>query len=206
MRRHHTIVIAAIAVLVLAGLAGLAIARPGADGQAAAEDAPSPPDFRLDPGLSRAVAERVREQAIAAQQLQDYVEAVEAQQIADFVAAVEAQQAAEYLTALETKAREEAAAQAAERRAQAAPAVSDGSVWDRLARCESGGNWAMNSGNGFYGGIQFMRSTWLAMGGGQYADYPHLASREQQIAVAERLLAQSGWGQWPACSARLGLR
>lgn len=87
-----------------------------------------------------------------------------------------------------------------------APSTGGGGVWDRLAQCESGGNWSMNSGNGFYGGLQFMHSTWVFMGGRQYAEYPHQASRGGQIAVAEKLLAASGWGQWPACSSKLGLR
>jgi hypothetical protein len=84
-----------------------------------------------------------------------------------------------------------------------APAVADGSVWDRLAQCESSGNWSMNSGNGFYGGLQFMASTWRSVGG---TGLPHEHSREEQIYRAEILLARSGWGQWPACSAKLGLR
>lgn len=87
-----------------------------------------------------------------------------------------------------------------------APAVSGDSVWDALAQCESGGNWSINTGNGFYGGIQFMHQTWVNMGGRQYAEYPHQASREQQIEVATRLQAQYGWGQWPACTSKLGLR
>lgn len=77
------------------------------------------------------------------------------------------------------------------------------SVWDRLAECESGGNWGISTGNGFYGGLQFDAGTWTAYGGSGYA---HQASREQQIAVAERVLAAQGWSAWPACSARLGLR
>lgn len=79
------------------------------------------------------------------------------------------------------------------------------SDWDRLAQCESGGNWAINTGNGYHGGLQFSASTWQAFGGGQFAPTANLASREQQIIVAERTLAQQGWGAWPACSARLGL-
>ncbi|QPK79753.1 DUF3235 domain-containing protein [Corynebacterium lizhenjunii] len=79
------------------------------------------------------------------------------------------------------------------------------SDWDRLAQCESGGNWAINTGNGYHGGLQFSASTWRAYGGGQYAPTANLATREQQIAVAERTLAAQGWGAWPACSARLGL-
>ena len=78
-------------------------------------------------------------------------------------------------------------------------------VWDRLAVCESSGNWASSVGS-YEGGLQFHPSTWLAMGGGQYARHAYQATRTQQIAVAERLLARAGWGQWPACSRKLGLR
>jgi hypothetical protein len=81
--------------------------------------------------------------------------------------------------------------------------VSGGSVWDRLAQCESGGNWSINTGNGYYGGLQFTLSTWRSVGG---SGYPHQASREEQIARGEILQARSGWGQWPACAAKLGLR
>jgi LysM repeat protein len=81
-------------------------------------------------------------------------------------------------------------------------APGDGSVWDHLAACESGGNWAINTGNGFYGGLQFTLSTWQSLGG---SGLPSDASREEQIARAEALQARSGWGQWPACSAKLGL-
>lgn len=81
-------------------------------------------------------------------------------------------------------------------------APGNGSVWDELAACESGGNWAINTGNGFYGGLQFTLSTWQSLGG---SGLPSDASREEQIARAEALQARSGWGQWPACSAKLGL-
>lgn len=87
-----------------------------------------------------------------------------------------------------------------------APSVVNGSVWDSLAQCEAGGNWAINTGNGFSGGLQFTPSTWLAYGGGQYAPQAHLATREQQIAVASKVQAGQGWGAWPACTAKLGLR
>jgi uncharacterized protein YabE (DUF348 family) len=84
--------------------------------------------------------------------------------------------------------------------------VEDASVWDRLARCESGGDWTKNTGNGYYGGLQFDKATWSANGGDQYAPYPHQASREEQIAVAQRVRdARGGYGAWPTCSARLGL-
>lgn len=79
-------------------------------------------------------------------------------------------------------------------------------VWDKLASCESGGNWATNTGNGYYGGLQFDKSTWDAYGGSQYAAYPHQATREQQIAVAEKVRAdRGGYGAWPSCSSQLGL-
>jgi resuscitation-promoting factor RpfA len=81
-----------------------------------------------------------------------------------------------------------------------------GSVWDALAQCESGGNWAINTGNGYYGGLQFSFETWHAYGGGQFSDWPNLASREQQIIIAERVLASQGWGAWPYCASQLGLR
>lgn len=79
------------------------------------------------------------------------------------------------------------------------------SDWDRLAQCESGGNWSINTGNGYHGGLQFSPSTWAAYGGTEFAPTANLATREQQIAVAERTLAGQGWGAWPACSAKLGL-
>lgn len=89
--------------------------------------------------------------------------------------------------------------------AKPAPAVSDGSVWDSIAQCESGGNWAINTGNGYQGGLQFNSQTWSAYGGGEYAASADQASREQQIAVAEKVQAAQGWGAWPACTASLGL-
>lgn len=88
--------------------------------------------------------------------------------------------------------------------APAASAAPD-SDWDRLAQCESGGNWQINTGNGYHGGLQFSPSTWNAYGGQKYAPYAYQASREQQIAVAEKVLAGQGWGAWPSCSAQLGL-
>lgn len=86
---------------------------------------------------------------------------------------------------------------------------ADESIWDRLAQCEAGGVWSRNSGNGFGGGLQFMHqssySTWLSFGGGEFAAHPWEATREQQIVVAERVLASSGWNAWPGCSRKLGL-
>ena len=85
----------------------------------------------------------------------------------------------------------------------AAPATAPASTWDSLAQCESGGNWGTNTGNGYGGGLQFSPATWAAYGGtGSAAN----ASREQQIAVAEKVQARQGWSAWPACAAKLGLR
>ena len=78
-------------------------------------------------------------------------------------------------------------------------------VWDDLAQCESGGNWAINTGNGYYGGLQFSYPTWHGYDGGEFAEYPHEATREQQIIVAERLHAARGFQPWPACRIKLGL-
>lgn len=80
--------------------------------------------------------------------------------------------------------------------------AADGSTWDAIAQCESSGNWAINTGNGFSGGLQFTPSTWAAFGG---VGAPENASRAEQIAVAERVQAGQGWGAWPSCSAQLGL-
>jgi hypothetical protein len=83
-------------------------------------------------------------------------------------------------------------------------AASD-ATWNRLAQCESGGNWRINTGNGYYGGLQFSLGSWAYVGGTRYAPRPDLASRTQQVAAAERLLDRQGWGAWPACSRKLGL-
>ncbi|WP_409237104.1 transglycosylase family protein [Streptomyces sp. PA5.6] len=82
--------------------------------------------------------------------------------------------------------------------------AADSGVWDRIARCESGGNWQTNTGNGYYGGLQFSAGTWRAYGGGAYAPTADRASKAQQIAVAARVQRAQGWGAWPSCSARAG--
>ncbi len=79
-------------------------------------------------------------------------------------------------------------------------------IWDDLAVCESTYRWNINTGNGFYGGLQFVQSTWKAFGGQQFAGYAHQASREQQIHVAIKVQASQGWGAWPGCARKLGLR
>ncbi|MGW7609209.1 transglycosylase family protein [Streptomyces sp. NPDC054766] len=83
-------------------------------------------------------------------------------------------------------------------------AAADSGVWDRIAQCESGGNWHINTGNGYYGGLQFSAGTWRAYGGTAYAPTADQASRSAQIAVASRVQSAQGWGAWPTCSARAG--
>lgn len=129
-------------------------------------------------------------------------EAAIAESIGQHIAAVEEQQRRE------TEAAATAAAQTQTLSASANYDPGDGSRWDRLAQCEAGGNWATNTGNGFGGGLQFMHqrsySTWLSYGGGEFAPHPWEASREQQIVIAERVLAGSGWKAWPGCSRKFG--
>ncbi|MEU6369671.1 transglycosylase family protein [Streptomyces sp. NPDC046931] len=83
-------------------------------------------------------------------------------------------------------------------------AAADGGVWDRIAQCESGGNWHINTGNGYYGGLQFSAGTWRAYGGTAYAPTADQASRQTQIAVATKVQHSQGWGAWPVCSGRAG--
>ena len=85
------------------------------------------------------------------------------------------------------------------------PASAASTVWDKVARCESGGNWKINTGNGYYGGLQFSGRTWSGFGGGKYASKAHKASKGEQIAVARRVLASQGAGAWPTCGRKAGL-
>jgi hypothetical protein len=89
--------------------------------------------------------------------------------------------------------------------APAAHAASD-ATWDRVAQCESGGRWDINTGNGYHGGLQFAPSTWRGFGGTEFAPVAHQATRAEQIVVAERVLAGQGWGAWPVCSRKAGAR
>ena len=86
------------------------------------------------------------------------------------------------------------------------PPVTNGGTWDALSHCEAGGNWAINTGNGFYGGVQFDQNTWERQGGLRYAPRADLATREEQIAIATVTQQRQGWGAWPVCSQRLGSR
>jgi hypothetical protein len=79
------------------------------------------------------------------------------------------------------------------------PPVTNGARWDAIAGCESGNNWAINTGNGYYGGVQFDQNTWERNGGLRYAQRADLATREEQIAIAEVTRARQGWGAWPVC-------
>ncbi len=79
------------------------------------------------------------------------------------------------------------------------PPVSNGPIWDAISRCEAGGNWAINTGNGYYGGVQFDQNTWERNGGLRYAGRADLATREEQIAIAEVTRSRQGWGAWPVC-------
>lgn len=85
------------------------------------------------------------------------------------------------------------------------PPVSNPGTWDALARCEAGGNWAINTGNGYFGGVQFDQNTWERSGGLRYAARADLATREEQIAIAEITRSRQGWGAWPTCSGRIGV-
>ncbi|WP_319641448.1 transglycosylase family protein [Brachybacterium squillarum] len=84
-------------------------------------------------------------------------------------------------------------------------ASADDSVWDKVAQCESGGNWSINTGNGYYGGVQFSKSTWKAFGGTAYASTADLATKAEQIAIAKRTLKTQGPGAWPVCGKKAGL-
>ncbi|MET9638410.1 transglycosylase family protein [Streptomyces virginiae] len=78
-------------------------------------------------------------------------------------------------------------------------------TWDKVAECESGGNWSINTHNGYYGGLQFSPSTWVAFGGSQYAPYANQATKQQQILIAEKVLASQGQRAWPSCDPAAGL-
>ncbi|MER5963200.1 transglycosylase family protein [Streptomyces sp. NPDC002057] len=85
------------------------------------------------------------------------------------------------------------------------PCAKDQWPWGCVAECESSGNWHINTGNGFYGGLQFWHPTWVEFGGQKYALRADLATRQQQITIAEEVLRAQGWGAWPVCSKRYGL-
>ena len=79
-------------------------------------------------------------------------------------------------------------------------------TWSKLAKCESGGRWHINTGNGYYGGLQISPRTWRAFGGRKFARFPNKATKRQQVRVAKRIKRHQGWGAWPHCSRRIGVR
>lgn len=89
---------------------------------------------------------------------------------------------------------------------QASSEAATTRTWDRLAHCESGGRWHINTGNGYFGGLQISPATWRGYGGRKFARLPHGATKGEQIRIAERIKRGQGWGAWPSCSSRLGLR
>jgi hypothetical protein len=141
-----------------------------------------------------------------------YVNALKAAEVEAYFSAVVAAEKEAAAQKAAAKAAADAKAKAASRATAVAssssPSYSSGGYgkWDPILQCESSGNWSMNSGNGFTGGLQFMTSTWLAQGGGKYAPAAYLATPAQQIEIAERTLASGGWSQWPACSRKAGYR
>src|SRR3954452_23510032 len=82
--------------------------------------------------------------------------------------------------------------------------AATGKTWTRLAKCESGGRWHINTHNGYYGGLQISGGTWRAYGGKRLASMPHKATRGEQVRVARRIQKRQGWGAWPTCSRRIG--
>lgn len=175
----------AVFALMCAGVFGVAMAQPAGNTQAGIVEA--------------TVVENDNSDAVNAE-VEAYLASLEEQRQIDA-----------YLAELHEQEMQKQAAASAAVSAPSTPAnydPGDGSRWDQLAQCECGGNWGCNTGNGFGGGLQFMHqsgySTWLSFGGGGFAPHPWEATREQQIVVAERVLASSGWGAWPGCSRKFG--
>jgi hypothetical protein len=116
--------------------------------------------------------------------------------------AAAAQRAAERAAARQAAQQQPTAAASAPSQSPQPPPASGAVNWDAIAQCESGGNWSINTGNGYYGGLQFSQQTWEANGGLTYAPRADLASRAAQIAVAEKVYAAGGLGAWPVCGAQ----
>jgi hypothetical protein len=184
---------------------------------------------RLVPTVSRSLRRAQADHAEFAERVQQASKAAQGDEtfFADTLAHQESARVAGRLEAERTRLAEIAAAQAADQRKRNqtpsntptppsapnhtsepanAPQAGNGggdNVWDRLAACESGGRWDINTGNGYYGGLQFSLSSWQWVGG---SGYPHEATKAEQIKRAEILLSRGGWKHWPACSKKLGLR
>jgi len=148
-------------------------------------------NIRYTPRDAMAVKAFVR--AVEGEQIRAFVHAIQAEEIRLFIEGIQAEEIRLFIESVE--AAEAASRQRSGGGRRAADYSSGGTGWDSIAACESGGNWAINTGNGYYGGLQFLQSTWEGAGGAEYAPRADLASREQQIAVAERLPRSS----WPNC-------
>jgi hypothetical protein len=177
-RRRRCLAALLVAVLLLLAVTGC---------EPEPEPEPKPPHKPVPLYVRESGAEFMRQRFIAH---------VRYQRLLDFAAAIHFRRGVEFAAAVER-------AEAAAERERARRSTPNGTVWDALARCESGGDWGINTGNGYYGGLQFSLSSWQAVGG---TGYPHQHSRATQIAMAERLRAAQGWGAWPGCSSKLGLR
>ncbi len=192
--RGRAIILAVTAAGVLAGASLLVHTGspqepgPAAVTAAGAEIVPvALPGFSVpDASLAETVQEQIEEAAHAEREREE-AERQEAERVAAERAAAEQEAAA--------------AAEATSR----STASAGGTVWDRLAQCESSGNWS-HSGGTYHGGLQFHPQTWSAHKDASMPAYAYQASRSQQIVVAERVLASQGWGAWPACASKLGLR
>ncbi|HYI62101.1 MAG TPA: transglycosylase family protein [Acidimicrobiales bacterium] len=207
-RRSHRIRAAALGAAVVTTAVVTAFGPAAADGLAGSEPSPLtaeviaavqvPTEYpAVDPTLAHAADGQEARERLAAALADNERREADARVFVYFATLEQAR-------AESARQQAEAAAQAERARAEEAPAPrSGGGSWDALARCESGGNWGAATGNGYYGGLQFSPSTWRAYGG---SGMPHQSSREAQIAVAERVRAGQGWGAWPSCSSKLGLR
>lgn len=226
-RTARTAAIGAVALTAAVALPAFAIDRGGdgaVDATTAADAvetttttaAPTTTTTTIDPELEAWL------QARAAEQVQEWLASLTPEQTFDLLAAnltaeeraaaadfLAAQQLQDFLAGIAAQQAEAAAAaaRAARPRVSTSGAAASGSVWDSLAQCETGGNWSHPTvSGGFSGGLMFHSGTWNANGGQAYAPTAAQASREAQITVAERVLASSGWGAWPGCSRKLGLR
>jgi hypothetical protein len=181
-QRRWLLVVAPLCVVMVA--ASVAFAAPS--------DAEHSIDPKLDPHAERPIAASFQ----AALQRSE-TEALQRKlpEILAWQQAVDATRAEEAAAAAAAQAAAATAALPSDAAPRAADFSSGSTMWDRIAQCESGGNWAINTGNGYYGGLQFSFGTWLSAGGGQYAPRADLATREQQIAIASGLSLSN----WPQC-------
>jgi resuscitation-promoting factor RpfB len=214
-RNAKTVAIGAVALTAAVALPAFAIDR-GGDGAvdvATAADAVESTTTTIDPALGAWLDAKSVDESLASlatltpeQQFELQTRDWTPEQRAAFAELAQQQEELSTLYAIVGWTTAQAELQAQSARATT-PAVASGSVWDRLAQCETGGNWAHPTVSGGYsGGLMFHYATWNANGGQAYAPTASGATREQQIVVAERILANSGWGAWPGCSRKLGLR